>query len=438
MANVKRINKTTFRIRISIGKNLLGKYQYKSVNYQPVASTPKAMEKEARQYGEDLEKRIKEGTFLSGEEITLMDFYKVWIKDIAPKHLTQSTLESYEEILKRYFLSSIGNKPLSKINTYQLQNIELELEKELMPQTVKKYFTCISSLMKDARRLKIIKENPVRDVILPMIQRDNNKIQFLDIPQAKAFLKALDSDIVIHQDAQTIIKKNGMKYQLPKHDEIIKISKQFKALFYLAIYGGFRKGEMIALKWNDIDEKTKFINIYKSTVSLNNIGQIDKEPKTKASIRKVEMPLLCFDILNEWKEEQKELCRKHGNKWQGSAINNFDDNYIFIQENGSQMHLSTPTHKFREILEYYNKTVSTNEEKLPIIKFHDLRHTCATILYAQGMDIETISKRLGHSNVAMTLNRYGHALPSQEKRAVTILENMLNIENEISNESIYS
>ena len=131
----------------------------------------------------------------------------------------------------------------------------------------------------------------------------------------------------------------------------------------------------------------------------------------------------------QYKAEQKELCRVHGTQWQGKPIKNYDDNFIFTQDNGLQMHLSTPTHKFRELIEYYNMSVTDEADKLPVIKLHDLRHTSASLLIASGyVDIETIARRLGHSDISMTLNRYGHALPSQDAKAVHALENMLNMD----------
>lgn len=89
------------------------------------------------------------------------------------------------------------------------------------------------------------------------------------------------------------------------------------------------------------------------------------------------------------------------------------------------MSVDTPTHKFREILDLYNSQVAkTESEKLPIIRIHDLRHTSATLLLANGTDIETVSKRLGHSKASITLDVYGHAMKEMDRKAADTLEQL--------------
>jgi len=187
----------------------------------------------------------------------------------------------------------------------------------------------------------------------------------------------------------------------------------------------------LALTWNDIDFEKNCISITKSISVTKADRRIVKGPKTKAGFRCVPLPSVCFDILCEWKEEQKEQCREHGTAWKGEPLRQFDMNYIFTQINGKPMDSNTPYHKFKEIRDYYNSTV-TPDKQLPDITLHDLRHTSASLLIANNVDIETIARRLGHSNVAITLNRYGHALPSQEEKAVNALQTMLNIQTEKS------
>ena len=120
-----------------------------------------------------------------------------------------------------------------------------------------------------------------------------------------------------------------------------------------------------------------------------------------------------------------------GSKWQGKRGKDYDENFIFIQTaSGKAMDLSTPTQKFPSLLKRYNAMIdkrikegtATEEDKLPIIRFHDLRHTSATLLIGNGTDIETIAHRLGHSRVSTTLDRYGHPLPENDVKAAQTLE----------------
>ena len=114
-------------------------------------------------------------------------------------------------------------------------------------------------------------------------------------------------------------------------------------------------------------------------------------------------------------------------KEDGKTPDSFDENNIFIQiENGLPMHLSSPSHKFHEICDLYNSTRKKEEEKLPRIRLHDLRHTGATLQLGNHVDIETVSHRLGHSKASVTLDIYGHALPENDKQAAETLAAMFN------------
>lgn len=428
MASIQINSNNTYRIRVYIGEDINGKQLFKSFTYTPKAKTPAAAKKEVEKYAAQLEDNIRNGQYLSGEEITFNDFYQLWVKDYAPKYLSQSKLEQNCNILKAEFLPVIGNKKLSQINAVLLQTIVTEMETRLKPAAVKSYFTCLSSVMNRAYRANIIAENPVRRVILPKIVIDPTDIHYFDVPHTKAFLRALDNGIMVHHPAKIIQKKNRKPYTLPAWDEHINVSSQFKALFTLAIFSGMRRGELLALTWNDIDFDGCIVTVTKATASTKKYGQIIKDPKTKAGNRVIALPVNVFDALQAWKNDQMQLCRSHGTQWQGEPLKSFDNNFVFIQDNGRQMHLSTPLHKFRELVDYYNMGAETEEDKLPVIKFHDLRHTSASLLIASGMvDIETVARRMGHSNVSMTLNRYGHALPSQDTKAVQALGSMLNM-----------
>jgi len=130
---------------------------------------------------------------------------------------------------------------------------------------------------------------------------------------------------------------------------------------------------------------------------------------------------VCFTILRKWHSEQRQIALASGEAWKGKTGKHFDDNYIFIQEDGQRMDVDTPSHKFQKLIKLYNLT---HEDKLPRIRLHDLRHTSATLLLASGTDIETVSHRLGHSKASITLDVYGHALKSMDKTASDTLETM--------------
>ena len=172
-----------------------------------------------------------------------------------------------------------------------------------------------------------------------------------------------------------------------------------------------------------------------------------KDPKTKAGIRDITITKSTIDLLTQWKKEQRSLCMKMGTAWKGhrdvikggKRIDSFDDNTIFIQiDTGLPVHLSTPGHKFAEVIDLYNSAcereavqANTKAEKtmilnkrLPKIRLHDLRHTSATLLRSKGVPIETISRRLGHSKTSVTWDIYDHALPEDDQKASDAMEEL--------------
>ena len=423
MASIKQRNNGSYQIRVYLGEDPAGRKLFKNTTYKPKGRTPKQIRQEVEDFARDFEKRVLNGQYLTGEEMTFSDFFQIWLSDFAPKQLTPAEIETYISNINRVFMPVLGNKKMAAIMPLHLQQIVTDLEnKGLQPATIRKYFSCISSIMTRAYKAGVIKENPCARLLLPRLVKDPANIQYFDRGQAIAFLNGLKRGFTVKHPEK--IRKNGRS--IPAYTEDITISKQFIALFTLAIYSGARRGELLALTWNDIDFSTYTLSISKATAATKEAGQYIKDPKTRAGARSFGLPGACIDALKEWKEEQCRQCDILGTAWRGFRGADYDNNFVFITEDGQQMNLFTPTHKFKEILEYYNNAVSDPAEKLPEIRFHDLRHTSASLLIASGyVDIETIARRLGHSDISMTLNRYGHALPSQDEKARLALDVML-------------
>ena len=185
-----------------------------------------------------------------------------------------------------------------------------------------------------------------------------------------------------------------------------------KLYFTMDLCGGFRKSELLALTWNDIDWQDHIVTVVKAVGYSNTDKEFIKAPKTESGKRIIPLPNNCFKLLNEWKYKCKEICMKSGEKWQGFRGNDFDKNYIFIRSDGNRMSNKEPLKHFKLILEEYNKTVS-DDMQLPLIRIHDLRHTYASHLVAAGTDIETVAALLGHSRPSFTLDVY-----AQDRKSV--------------------
>ena len=127
--------------------------------------------------------------------------------------------------------------------------------------------------------------------------------------------------------------------------------------------------------------------------------------------------------LKEMKEEQKEYMKAIGSAWNGSR--KMEESFVFIQEDGKPMFPSTPRTELHRILTTYNKSCKNEADRLPMITLHELRHTCASILIASGLEATAVAQRLGHSDASITLQVYAHSFEERDKAAANALENVL-------------
>lgn len=393
------------------------KHIQKSCTYTPKAKTPKAIQKEVQAYAYDFENKVKTGNYLDGHTLKFNDVVNEWIHSNEYKRLTKGVQEDYKSRLDLYFLPELQSYKLADIQVKHIQDIVNEMEeKGLKPATIKRALCSISSVLRFAKRMNWIDRNPLDNVIIPSIVRDT-KLHYFNLKQAKDFLHALTLEYphtVKAHDSHNRITKN--EQTINEYTTYTTIPYQFQVYFTLALLGGFRRAELIALTWNDINFDNNTIQI-KHATGKSKEGQYIKNPKTVASIRKVELPQNCFDMLAEWHEQEKNLADSLGTKWQGKRGKDFDNTFIFIQNDGKQMHLDTPYQRFKEIISSYNSLVENEEDKLPEIRLHDLRHTTATLLIAENVNIATVSKRLGHSQTSVTLNIYTHGLEEKDHEA---------------------
>ena len=419
MASITNRN-GSYRITVTSGTDVDGKKIRETITYKPTAKTPKAIEKEVQRFADEFEERVKNGKYLSGEKMTFAEVVESWKNDSSYTDLTPSGQESYDDQLRLKIMPVIGNMKIAKISPIHIQKIRDNLiQDNYAPKSIRRTFTVMNSVFNYAVSLRITSENPCKAVRLPKNKTDKN-LHYFTVDQAQRFMNSLSGEFTVNHPEK--IRTNGRI--IPAHSEIVTIPFQFQVYFTIAIHSGFRRGEMIALTWEDVDFDNRTISIEKAVARCRKEGAYTKDPKTEAGHRTIKLPSICFDLLKEWKIRQKEESLLLGSDWKGYKRKQFDKNRIFIQKNGLPMDLSTPTHKFKEIIEMYNNSVQNDEDKLPDIRLHDLRHTSATLLLAYGADIETVSNRLGHSKASVTLDVYGHALKSMDSKASDLLESI--------------
>jgi len=178
----------------------------------------------------------------------------------------------------------------------------------------------------------------------------------------------------------------------------------YRYIIFLAIYTGLRRGELLGLRWADVDVENQTISVNQSLQRMVGKGLIVTEPKTRSSRRLVTLPPTAVKVLTSLKTERMDQCGDLG--WSES-------NYVFCNKNGAPMSPDTVSHAF-------NRLVKRTE--IPHVRFHDLRHTHATLMLKQGVNPKIVCERLGHSSVTITMDTYSHVLPGMQEKAALAFE----------------
>lgn len=426
----------SYRITVSLGRDPKGKQILKKTTFSPKSKAPTKARKEAEAFAVQFENQVLSGDVVIDEKATYSDMVNIWETNWLPAK-TRSVRENYMEVQRLRVIPYIGQLKLTSIRATHIDKIikdeqtpKSEGGKGLAPKTVRMTFTVINSVFRYALKKQYIRENPCLrcDDLPPVTMKKGDEIQFFTEEQAKRFINealTMEYSFTFGKRHRTN-KKTGEKYEVAGYTEKHAVPLQWRVYFIMAIITMFRRGEMCALTWADFDEKESQLTVSKALAAVKE-GQYLKGPKTEAGNRTIYIPEDLSKLLKQLKREQLALCVKMGTAWKGhrngrlkedgKTKDSFEENTIFCQENGLPIHLSTPGHKFHEIIDLYNSTRKKEEEKLPHIRLHDLRHTGATLLIGDHTDIETVSKRLGHAKPSVTLDIYGHALPENDKKA---------------------
>ena len=437
----------SYEITVSLGYDPEGKKVIKTTTFIPKSKIPERAKKEAEAFAALYEDKVKKGDVVSGDKVTFADFVKIWEKNWLPAK-TPGVQENYMDVLRVRVLPEIGFMKLNSIRATHIDKIikneqtaKEEGGKGLAPKTVRMTFTVINSVFRYAYKKKYVLENPCNrcDDLPPVEMKTGEDLQFFNEDQARRFMNdALTMEYDFNfPERKRKNKKTGEIRTIKAYTVTRPVDLMWRVYFTMAIHTTMREGEMCALTWNDVDFEKKTIKIVKALARTRKAGQYVKDPKTKAGIREIYIPQSLIVLLKQWKQEQQALCMKMGTAWKGhrngmkedgKTKDSFEDNTIFIQNKaiGKPLNLSSPGHKFHEIIDLYNATCEKEEDQLPHIRLHDLRHTGATLLLGKNTDIETVSKRLGHAKASVTLDIYGHALPENDKAASDMLEAMFN------------
>lgn len=240
----------------------------------------------------------------------------------------------------------------------------------LSPKTIRNYHGFVSSVLGYAVRMGMIQHNPAQNVTLPPTERTEKECYTLE--EAQTFLESLDN-------APT----------------------KYRAFFVLAIYGGFRRGELLGLEWPDLDFENCMVRIRRTSQYLKERGTFTDTTKTVQSQRTLKLPAVVFDVLRKHRAAQAQERLMLGDQWH-------DTQRLFVNAFGEPMHPNTPYHWLQGFCQ------DTGQRFLGV---HQFRHLNASLLISSGADVRTVSASLGHSQVTTTLNIYAHTFAEAQAKA---------------------
>ena len=289
--------------------------------------------------------------------INFITFAQKWLDDYAKPNLRERTVQGYKDYLNLRLIPYFGNMNLSDIQLYDIQKFVNSLSSTLSSETIRKYKNCLSCIFNYAVRWNFLKFNPCNGVIIPKGLDTSVKPVFLTKDEVKQLLLYLN--------------KEDLKHQI---------------IVRLALQCGLRRSEILGLTWNAIDFKNNTISIYQATTTIRGVGTVISDTKNQSSIRTIYVKDEIIELLKKLPKETELI------------FNGISNNAV--------------SKWFKRFIEKNN---------LKHMRFHDLRHTHATLLIANGIDMKTVSSRLGHSNISTTMNIYTHVLSENDKKASEVI-----------------
>lgn len=384
-----------YEIRVSCGRDINGKKIEKSMTWKPdPGMTERQKQKELERQMFLFEQKVKSGICPDGS-ITFKQLSDRWMEEYGKVRLSPTTYNRYVEYLKR-INQAIGHIKLKDLKPLHLNSFYANLaepgvnhhykkgedgkpieNRRLSPKTVQDHHRVISAILNTAIKWELIDRNVASGATPP--KPPAKDIEYLDEAQAKQLIQLLADEPI-----------------------------QYRTMITLLIYTGLRRGELNGLEWKDVSFDTRTLTVARSSVYS---GQTyTKEPKTRSGKRKLTLSNTACMLLREYKAWQDKRREELGDQWQ-------ECDRLFTQWNGTPIHPQTISDWFRKFL---NK-----HPELPRVRLHSLRHSNATLLIAEGVDIRTVSNRLGHAQTSTTLNIYSHALQSRDAAAADCLDNAL-------------
>lgn len=335
----------------------------------------------ARKLAEAMRDRDKGLPQQSDERLRLSTFLSEWL-DGKRATLRPRTWTRYCELLA-HVQTALGSQKLTRITPRELQRFYSDLQAEkpegagLSPTTAHHVHSALRQALASAERQGLLARNPADLVDAPRMRQ--TEMHTLDLQQSRTLLEAARDD-------------------------------RLEGLYALALTTGMRQGELLALRWRDVDLDAHHLQVRGTLAWRTGQGFSIGQPKTKRSRRRIDLDAEAVAALRRHKARQAEERLAAGALW--GSESHWPD-LVFTSEIGGPLDARNLAQRS------FNRLLKRAD--LPIIRFHDLRHTAATLMLLQGINAKIVSERLGHSSVGITLDRYSHVLPSMQRDAAQVI-----------------
>jgi integrase len=318
-----------------------------------------------------------DGLVFDADNLKVGEYLERWLVDSVLDTVRPTTYERYEQIVRIHVRPALGSVKLKNLTPVHVRGLYREkLEAGLSARTVQYIHVTLHKALKQAVQDGLIPRNATEAVKAPQVRRE--EMRPLSGDQVKVLLEVARGD-------------------------------RLEALYVLAIHTGLRQGELLGLKWEDVDLESGTLRVRRTLVTAK-AGPVLTAPKTKGSRRSVKLTQGAVEALRSHLKHQLQEIDRAGSLWRENGL-------MFASESGEPLD--------RRYLTSCRYKALLKRAELPMIRFHDLRHTCATLLLSKNVNPKIVSEMLGHASIAITLDTYSHVLPNMRDQAAAAMEEAL-------------
>ncbi len=319
---------------------------------------------------------VERGTALEPSKVTVGGLLEQWLTGVAKHNVKATTLEDYEATIRVHILPTLGSVLLQRLTAAQVQAFyATKLDAGASPRTVQLCHLRLSQALKQAVAWGLVAHNVCANVKPPRVVYKRSETWTPE--EAQAFLSVAAAD--------------GLH-----------------PLWLLALSTGMRRGELLGLRWRDLDLDRRSLSV-RQCVVIHKGAALIEEPKTSSARRVVKLPAEAVEALREHRRRQVERRLCVGSLWE-------DHDLVFCTRLGRPLNPNNVARSYTRLVAIAG---------VPRIRLHDLRHTHATWLLKAGQPVKVVSERLGHAKVSITLDTYAHVLPDMQEGAVDTVGGLL-------------